>query len=53
MLRPGEQWQYKKGSIYFAKNIKTVYMFRLECIQWHNVATVVLKLFINIKNKFW
>ena len=26
-------------------------MFRLECIQWHNVATVVLKLFINIKNK--
>ena len=25
--------QHLQGSIYFVKNIKTVYMFRLECIQ--------------------
>ena len=40
-----------KGSIYFVKNIKTSYMFLLESIQRHNVATVVLKLFKIIKNK--
>ena len=51
IVTPRSYWPLRL-KMYIVKNILTTDMFRPEFIQWQNVTTLVLKLFITIKIGF-